>query len=175
MKEFLDWLLEQIGDAMLITATLAILNKIAKGWLEAYWPQNEDEAGTESESESETDTETETESKSSSVSETESSNNFMAQLAYSCSNFGVLLLNRKDTDKIYLSNIDIGIIVVHISLIRECLDRHLFPTGNETNTLNAYHENLKECQQRREINNIKCYELMDQLHEVLEIISNLEI
>jgi len=95
--------------------------------------------------------------------------NFMAQLAYSCANVGVLLINRKDTDKIYLSNIDIGLLTFHLNLIRGCVERQIISRGNETNTFNAYIEKLNECLLRREINNIKCEELMDQLKEVLEI------
>ena len=172
MKGFFDWLLQQIGDGLLITATLAILRNIAKGWLEAYWPQNEkedegDETGTDSESESESEGGTST---NSSVSENDDDQDFISSVMYNCTNFAHFLKERKYSKKIYLSTSDIGVIVVHMSLIREFLLREILNEVNETNIFNGYIEKLKQCKELHKTDIVILYALMDQLELVLIIL-----
>ena len=171
MKDFLDWLLQQIGDAMLITATLAILRNIAKGWLEAYWPQNEeekDETGTESESESESEGSTST---NTSISETDFDyQELINKLSMNGVNFARFLKERKYSKKIKLDTSDFAIVGYHSSLVKECLDHEIFEHEVQRIVFKAYFEQLKQCLMQQKMTRIKCVELMDQLQQVLEIL-----
>jgi len=170
MKDFLDWLLEQIGDAMLITATLAILRNIAKGWLEAYWPQNEeeeDETGTETQN----DADNKSESTNSSVFETDDDyHSFINRLLTNCANFAAFLLERKENENIYsLTNVEKAIVFYHRCLIKDLLEKE-FLTITQSITVNVYGTNLEQCLLHKKMTSTDCVGLLIQLREVVEIL-----
>jgi len=170
MKGFFDWLLEQIGDGMLITATLAILNKIAKGWLEAYWPQNEEEKGDENGTESKSESGSRGSSPDWEVNDT----NLIKRTADSCASVLLFILDKAETDKMLISfyDEDIAAFVYHKSLIEECLEKDFIPYSHIF-TFRSYLDKINHIVIVKRMSRPLVVSLMEQCKEITEILDGM--